>query len=110
PRGDAPAHERHLGDLLHPVGLLHGEGAAGRVRGAVPRAAAADAGAVGGGSARHTGRGVASSGGGARVMTLLAAQLSHSAAWALSATSRPGALQEELEEIGVAVVICAAIF
>ena len=43
-------------------------------------------------------------------MTLLAAHLSHTAAWALSATSRPGELQLELEEIGVAVVVCAAIF
>jgi len=43
-------------------------------------------------------------------MTPLAAHLSHAAAWAISATSRPGALQEELEEIAVAVVICAAIF
>ncbi len=43
-------------------------------------------------------------------MTLLAAHLSHTAAWALSATSRPGALQLELEEIAVAVVVCAAIF
>jgi len=43
-------------------------------------------------------------------MTPLAAYLSHTAAWALSATSRPGALQLELEEIGVAIVISAAIF
>jgi hypothetical protein len=42
-------------------------------------------------------------------MTLLAAHLSHAAAWALSAT-RPGELQLELEEIAAAVVICAAIF
>ena len=37
PGGDAPAPDRHLGDLLDPVGLLHGQGAAGGVRGAVPR-------------------------------------------------------------------------
>jgi hypothetical protein len=43
-------------------------------------------------------------------MTLLAARLSYTAAWALSATSRPGALQLELEEIAVAVVISVAIF
>ena len=43
-------------------------------------------------------------------MTLLAAHLPHTAAWALSAASRPGALQLELEEIAVAVVISAAIF
>ena len=43
-------------------------------------------------------------------MTLLAAHFSYTAVWALSATSRPGALQLELEEIAVAVVISAAIF
>jgi len=43
-------------------------------------------------------------------MTLLAAHLPHTAAWALSATSRAGALQLELEEIAVAVVICVSIF
>ncbi len=106
-----PRHERHLGDLLHSVGLLHGEGAAGRVRGAVPRAADGDAGAgAGGGSARHTRRGAGGGGRGARVMTALAAHLSHTAAWALTAASRPGALQLELEEIAAAVVVCGAIF
>jgi hypothetical protein len=43
-------------------------------------------------------------------MMPLAAHLSNTAAWALSATSRPGALQLELEEIAVAVVISGAIF
>jgi hypothetical protein len=43
-------------------------------------------------------------------MTLLAAHFSYTAAWALIATSRPGALQLELEEIAVAVVISVAIF
>ncbi len=43
-------------------------------------------------------------------MTALAAHLSHAAAWALVVASRPGALQEEFEEIAVAIVICAAIF
>ena len=40
PVRDAPAPDRRLGDLLHAVGLLHGEGAARGVRGAVPRATA----------------------------------------------------------------------
>jgi hypothetical protein len=43
-------------------------------------------------------------------MTLLAAHFWNTAAWALSATSKPGTLQLELEEIAVAVVVCAAIF
>jgi hypothetical protein len=43
-------------------------------------------------------------------MTPLAAHLSHAAAWALIVASRPGALQEELEEIAVAIVICGGIF
>ncbi len=43
-------------------------------------------------------------------MTLLAAYHSFTAAWALTAASRPGAVQLELEEIAVAVVICVAIF
>jgi hypothetical protein len=43
-------------------------------------------------------------------MTLLAAYLSHIATGAPSATPKEGVLQQELEEIVVAVVICAAIF
>jgi hypothetical protein len=43
-------------------------------------------------------------------MRLLAMHFPYTSAWALSATSRPGALQLELEEIAVAVVISVAIF
>ncbi len=43
-------------------------------------------------------------------MTPLAAHISHIAASALIVASRPGALQEELEEIAVAIVICGGIF
>ena len=43
-------------------------------------------------------------------MTPLAAHFLHTAAWALSATRKPGVLQQELEEIAVAVVVCVAIF
>lgn len=43
-------------------------------------------------------------------MTLLAAYLSHIATGGPSATPKQGVLQQELEEIAVAVVICAAIF
>jgi hypothetical protein len=43
-------------------------------------------------------------------MTLLAAYLSHIATGPPSPTPKQGVLQQELEEIAVAVVICAAIF
>jgi hypothetical protein len=43
-------------------------------------------------------------------MTPPAAHLLSTAAWALTATGRPGELQLELEEIAAAVVICGAIF
>ncbi len=36
PVAHAPAPDRRLGDLLDPVGLLHGQGAAGRVRRPLP--------------------------------------------------------------------------
>ena len=43
-------------------------------------------------------------------MRLLGAHLGDVAAWAISASRRPGALQEQIEEIAVAVVVCGAIF
>ena len=43
-------------------------------------------------------------------MMAFAAYLSHTATWALIVASRPGALQLELEEIAVAIVISGAIF
>ena len=52
-----PRHGRDLAISSARVGLLHGQGAAGGVRGAVPRAANGDAGRRRRRSARHTRRG-----------------------------------------------------